>query len=167
MVRPLLRHVPMLPAVVVVFVRISISKPSYDSDGFRSTARLLACRRCFCGSCRSRRKCVPCSPIVMAAPVLACDHPSGVVDGSTFTVMGRLAGLLRSRTPPRSSATIATAQLPLTCRVRVILSSASSDIASMSRGRTSSTPLFCSHSKRDRACARHPRIGAQVRALIC
>ena len=123
-----------------------------DSDGFHSTARLLAPYLCYCGSSRSRRKCVPCSPIVKAAPVLACDHPLSVVDGGTFTVMGRIAGLLPSRTPLRSSVTTATAQLSLTCRVRVRLSSASPNIVSMSRGRTSSTPLFGSSNRTDHVC---------------
>ncbi|MEP4443112.1 MAG: hypothetical protein ABJ059_06635 [Hyphomicrobiales bacterium] len=41
---------------------------------------------CFCVSCRSRRKPVPWSSIVKATPVLASDHPLGVIDGSTFTV---------------------------------------------------------------------------------
>ena len=45
------------------------------------------------------------------------DHPVGVVHEGTFTAMGRLAGVLPSRTPPSSRATIATAQLPRTCRV--------------------------------------------------
>ena len=157
----------MFLVVLVVFVCISIWKPSYDSGDFRLTTRFLASYLCYYGSCRSRRKCVHCSPIVKAAPVLACDHRSGVVDGSGFTVMGRLAGVLPSRTPPpRSSATIANPQLPLTCRVRVRHSSTSSHIASMSRGRTSSARLFCSYNRTDRAGARHPRIGAQVRALV-
>ena len=33
---------------------------------------------------------MPCSPIVKAAPALACDHPLGVMDGSFFTVIGGL-----------------------------------------------------------------------------
>ena len=118
--------------------------------------------------CRGRRKRVPWLPIVKAAPVLmACKRPLGVVDGSVFTVMVTLAGLLPSRTPPpRPSATIATAQLCLTCRFRVRQSAASAKIASISRGRMLSAPLICSYNITDRACARHPRTGAQVRALV-
>ena len=41
-VRPLLRHHPMRSAGLVVFARIPIYKPSYDSDGFCLTARFLA-----------------------------------------------------------------------------------------------------------------------------
>ena len=111
---------------IVVFVRNSIYKPSHGSDGIRLSSR------CYFVSCRSRRKPALWSPI-KAAPALACDKYLGVVDRSTSTVMGRLAGLLPSRTPPpRSSATIAIAQLSLTCRVRVRQSSASAKIASMS-----------------------------------
>ena len=155
-----------LPAVQVFFVRNSIYKPSYGQYGFRLTARLLACCLCYYVCCRSRRKSVPWSRIVMAAPVLVCDRPLGVVDGRAFTVMGRLAGLLPSRTfPPRSSATRATAELSLTCRARVRQSSSPASIASMSGGRTSYTPLFCSYNRTDHAYARHPRTGAQVRAL--
>ena len=66
--------------------------------------------------------------------------------------MGRLVGVLPSRTPPlRSSATIATAQLPLTSRARVRQSSASSRMSSMSRGRTSFALLCCSYNRTDRA----------------
>ena len=35
-----------------------------------------------------------------AAPVMAYDHPLGVVDRSTFTVMRMLAGLLTDTTTP-------------------------------------------------------------------
>ena len=66
---------------VVVFVWLSIYEPSYDSDGFRVTARLLASYVCYFGCCRSRRKPVPWPSIVKSAPVWACGHPLGVVDG--------------------------------------------------------------------------------------
>ena len=80
--------------------------------------------------------------------------------------MLRLAGFLPSCTPPRSSTTIATAQLSLTCRVRVRLNSAFHILPSVSRARTSSTRLFCSENRTDNVCACHRNIGAQVRAVV-
>ena len=96
-----------------------------------------------------------------------CGHSLSVIDRSTFTVMGRLAGLLPSQTPPhRSRATTATAQQSLSFRVRVRQSSSSSNIAFISRERNSSAPLFCSYNRADRAFACHPHTGTQMRALV-
>ena len=82
-------------------------------------------------------------------------------------MMGRLAGVLPSRTPsPRSTAKNANTQLSLTCRGRVRQSSAPTNIASMRRGWTLSAPLFCSFNVIDRACVRYSRSGTQVRALV-
>ena len=169
MARPLLRHVPTLPAVLVAFARNSIDEPSYGCDGFRLTAGLLACCLCYCISCRSHRKPVPWSPIAKAALILACDHLFGVIDGSSFTVMDRFGVLLPSRTPLTCpTATTATTKLSLFClsMQRETEFCFFCEDVSMSSERTSSAPLFCSYDRIDRTCAPHPRTGAHARALV-
>ena len=69
MAQPLLRYVSMLPAVPVIFVRVSIYKPSYGSGGFSFTARVQTYFFCDRVSCRSRCK------------TGTLVHPLGVVDG--------------------------------------------------------------------------------------
>ena len=129
------------------------------------TARLLASYlRCY-GSCRSRRKYAPCSPIVMAAPALACAHPLGVVDGSCFSLYDGEA----CRRRPIADTT------PFECYN--CDHSAAFDLTG--QGKTGfyfveycfyeqrvAAPTFCRYNRTDRACARHPRIEAQVRALV-
>ena len=61
-VRPLLRHVLMPLAVPVVFGRVSIYEPSYVSDGFRLTARLLASLIYYCRSARAAANVYPVLP---------------------------------------------------------------------------------------------------------
>ncbi|CAN0295493.1 unnamed protein product, partial [Laminaria digitata] len=50
-----------------------------DDTAARTKARRIA------ADARSRRKPIPWSPIVKESPVLACDHPLGVVDGRHTT----------------------------------------------------------------------------------